>query len=148
MQKSIEESVKEFHEKYGHLVSSKPTALIPVEVTALRTRLIEEEWEELLRGVQQKDLVEIADGAADLIYVIVGTCVSYGIPIDRIFKEVHRSNMTKTPVKADGGSKYGCKTPKGPGYIAPDIKGILFNPDALTNLEKASMSPQDVQSHE
>jgi predicted HAD superfamily Cof-like phosphohydrolase len=31
----------------------------------------------------------------DSLYVIIGTAVSYGIDIERVFDEVHRSNMTK-----------------------------------------------------
>lgn len=85
------------------------------------------------RGGQ--NLVEVADGIADSIYVLVGTAISYGIPIDRIFREVHRSNMTKTAIKAMDGHKYGTKTPKGPDYIPPDIAGILSRPNQLTKLE-------------
>lgn len=132
---SVEKMVLEFHEKYGHKISTSPQNPGFV-VETLRMKLIQEEVnEELLPALLKNDLLEIADGAADAIYVIVGTCISYGIPIDRIFAEVHESNMTKTPVKATDGNKYGTKTPKGPDYIAPDIEGILFNPGKETKLE-------------
>lgn len=124
---SIEQSVLEFHKKYGHYVADHPTTNVPTEVTVLRRKLIFEELDELMEGLALGNLREIADGAADLIYVVVGTCISYGIPIDRIFDEVHRSNMTKTPSKAENGEKYGTKTPKGPDYVAPDVEGILSN---------------------
>lgn len=100
--------------------------------------LIKEEYEELMLALENDDLVKIADGAADLQYVVIGTCTSYGIPSDRIFSEVHNSNMTKTavPVKdATAGEKYGTKTPKGPDFIPPDINRILFHPSEMTNLE-------------
>ena len=32
---------------------------------------------------------------ADLLYVVYGTAVSYGIDMDPVFREVHRSNMSK-----------------------------------------------------
>ena len=97
--------------------------------------MIREETDEMLVGLADDDLVEIADGAADAMYVILGTCITYGIPIVRCFIEVHRSNMTKTAVKADYGEKYGTKTPKGPDFIQPDIHGILFHPEKATALE-------------
>jgi len=39
----------------------------------------------------------VVDGRtmADLLYVIYGTAVSYGIDMDPVFREVHRSNMSK-----------------------------------------------------
>jgi phosphoribosyl-ATP pyrophosphohydrolase len=115
--------------------SSQPNHEVPNEVKQLRSDLIMEEFNEFFTALLRNDLVEMADGCADLIYVLVGTMISYGIPIDRIFTEVHRSNMTKTPVKATNGKKYGTKTPKGPDYIAPDIKGIIAQPGNLTILE-------------
>lgn len=132
---TIGESVKQFHQKYGHLVSDKVNVEVPSEVRTLRKKLIDEEYDELMLGLDSNDMVEIADGAADLIYVIVGTCISYGIDIDRIFAEVHRSNMTKTPVIATNGAKYGTKTPKGPDFIAPAVEMILFAPTVRTELE-------------
>ena len=132
----MEASVRAFHEKYGHLISDKPNDRVDMIVTQLRLKLIKEEWQEMHDGLMANDLVEIADGAADLIYVVIGTCISYGIPINRIFTEVQRSNMTKTPVKAIEGQKYGTKTPKGPDFIKPDIWGILFKPEVKTELEQ------------
>jgi hypothetical protein len=83
--KTIEESVKEFHVKYGHLINDSPTTQISDAVKLLRIKLIQEEWDEMLElGIVANNLEQIADGAADLIYVVVGTCISYGIPIDRI----------------------------------------------------------------
>ena len=133
--KSCEESVREFHEKYGHLITSNPTVQIPDAVKQLRMKLILEEYEELSSAIQSNDLVEIADGCADLVYVIVGTCISYGIPFDRVFREVHNSNMTKTAIKAEDGQKYGTKTPKGPDYVAPEIDFLLRYPKMFTFLE-------------
>lgn len=132
--KTIEQSVKEFHEKYGHFIANK-IGIPPQPIKDLRMSLCLEEMNEFITAVIRNDLGEIADGAADLIYVLVGTCISYGIPIDRIFQEVHRSNMTKTPVKAAEGEKYGTKTPKGPDYKAPQIDKILRFPLLATDLE-------------
>jgi predicted HAD superfamily Cof-like phosphohydrolase len=137
----VEKELKEFHSKYGHLISEHPTTDIPNSVKSLRIKLIKEEVAETLEAMFVDDLVEIADGIADSIYVLVGTAVSYGIPIERIFNEVHSSNMTKTAVKAENGEKYGTKTPKGPDYIAPHVWRILHEPDLKTELEYRRIKP-------
>ena len=132
---SYEGMVKDFHEKYGHLISPEPTTESPQVVKDLRRALIQEEMKELFEAIEHDDIEEIADGGADLIYVVVGTMISYGVPIDRIFREIHLSNMTKTPVRAEGGQKYGTKTPKGPDFEMPDVRGILYYPELATRLE-------------
>jgi len=115
------EALREFHRKYGHCVSEKPTT-VSQAVRNLRIRLIDEEAGETIEALQDANLVEIADGLADLLYVVFGTAVSYGIPIDEVFKEVHRSNMTKTLDKDNGG-----KTMKGPDWESPKIREIIYN---------------------
>lgn len=128
-------AVKEFHEKYGHWQGPSGPEIPESVIQSLRLRLIVEEYNELWKGMVEGDLVEIADGAADLVYVVIGCCLAYGIDFNRVFLEVHRSNMTKDQIKAAPGEKYGTKTPKGLAYIPPDIKGILFNPEKKTLLE-------------
>lgn len=136
MKKTVEESVLEFHTKFGHLVNTTPTSEISETVKDLREKLITEEYNELLEALAADDLIEIADGIADLTYVLAGTAISYGIPYDRIFDEVHNSNMTKTPSKAYEGQKYGTVNPKGPDFKRPQIASILTNPEASTVLEQ------------
>lgn len=132
---SCENAVREFHVKYGHFISDKATVAIPEVVKARRLALILEEMKELREALLEENIIEIADGIGDLVYVLVGTAISYGIPFDRVFQEIHRSNMTKTDSKAPLGEKYGTKTPKGPDFIAPDLFSILHNPMGNTWLE-------------
>lgn len=72
------------------------------------------------------DMEEIADGLADLIYVAVGAALEFGIPLDRVWAEVQRSNMAKVDAetgrvrkRADG------KVLKPDGWTPPDIKSAL-----------------------
>ena len=120
------EMLREFHQKYGHAVSSYPTS-VTERIRNLRIRLIHEEASETIDALQQGNLVDLADGLADLLYVVFGTAVSYGIPIDEVFKEVHRSNMTKTLDKDQGG-----KTIKGPDWQPPQISRILYKGEPRT----------------
>jgi len=119
------EMVKRFHERMELTVNKKPTIPDP-EDKALRLKLIREEWVELGHELQFTDNIEhIAKEMADLLYVIYGTAVSYGIPIDDVFKEVHRSNMSKLddngkPIKNEDG-----KVIKGPNYTPANVSNVL-----------------------
>ena len=87
--------VREFHSKFGQPILGKPE--INEDRRDLRLRLIREEYSETFNAMVADDIVEIADGIADLIYVLLGTAIEYGIDMEPVFKEVHRSNMEKIP---------------------------------------------------
>ncbi len=63
----------------------------------LRIALISEEVQETLEAIVRDDLIEVADGIADSIVVLVGTALEYGIDLTAVWDEVHRSNMAKFP---------------------------------------------------
>ena len=86
--------VEEFHHKFSILAQATPTDLNE-ETKRLRVRLIEEEFDELKEAMAGGDLAAVAKEMADLLYVVYGTAVSYGIDMDPVFREVHRSNMSK-----------------------------------------------------
>src|SRR6266699_4953861 len=67
----------------------------PADRVNLCEDLITEEYEELFRAFAEEDLVEIADAMADLIYVVIHAALEYGIPLDKVWAEVQRSNMDK-----------------------------------------------------
>lgn len=127
--------VGEFHLACDQPVRYKPA--LPTDAEAeLRLRLITEEFEETKRAIEAGDIVEVADGLADLIYVIAGTALVYGIPLDEIWREVHDSNMAKIDSetgkvlkRADG------KILKPNGWKAPDIKSVLelYSNDTTSN---------------
>ena len=121
---TYEDMVKQFHKIYGLPIGEKPE--FPDDITrGMRRQLILEEAGEYLQAEIDDDLVEVADALADLVYVVIGAAITYGIPFDAIFKEVQRSNMSKLnkhgmPIYRDDG-----KVLKGPNFTEPDIKGIL-----------------------
>jgi predicted HAD superfamily Cof-like phosphohydrolase len=97
------------------------------ETKALRKRLIEGEViRELLPAIDNDDMVEIADGIADSIYVLIGLGLAYGIPSSFIWKAVQEKNMAKVDketgkvIKDEGG-----KVLKPEGWAPPDIESVL-----------------------
>lgn len=116
--------VLEFHQKFGGNIGKNSTLPNNAE-RSLRQRLLEEEYKEYVHGEETNDLIEIADGLADMLYIIYGTAVSYGLPINEIFQEVHDSNMSKLgedglPIYREDG-----KVLKGPNFFKPDIAKII-----------------------
>lgn len=110
--------VGEFHRRFGLPARTVPVDELPAAEVGLRRRLLAEEFQEYLTAADSGDLVSVADALADMVYVIYGTALHYGIDLDAVIAEVHRSNMTKTG--HDGG-----KAIKGPGYQRPDIPAVL-----------------------
>lgn len=98
-----QQMVSEFHRMFGILIATAPT--VPDQDTqTLRVRLIQEEFDELKEAMDRGDMPAIAKEIADLLYVVYGTAVSYGIDMEPVFREVHRSNMSKVGghKRADG----------------------------------------------
>jgi len=118
------EMVKEFHKAFGHLIADSP-AFPEANLRVLRKDLIDEERLELIESEEKNDLVGVADALTDLLYVIYGMGIIYGLNLDECFKEVHRSNMSK--LGADGKPIYRSdgKVLKGENYSPPNLKRIL-----------------------
>lgn len=118
--------VGEFHQVFDQKDATKPT-LVPKNLGKLRYSLLLEENKEYLEAVEKGDLVEIADALGDQLYIIYGTILKHGLQdkIEDVFKEIHRSNMSK--LGADGKPIYreDGKILKGPGYTRPDIASII-----------------------
>lgn len=70
--------VAEFHEAFGHPIGLVPQ-LPDSSIRALRVSLIKEELEEYCTAFACNDRVEMADALADLLFVLAGTAVAYGI---------------------------------------------------------------------
>jgi len=118
------EKVKEFMTTFGQEVKNK--AEFPNEkIVDLRKKLIDEEFNELKDAINENDLIEVADALTDILVVTYGAGVAFGIDLDKCFKEVHRSNMSK--LSEDGKPIYNefGKVMKGPNYFKPNLKQYL-----------------------
>ena len=118
------ESVKTFMKTFGQEVKEK--AGFPSDkITSLRYELINEELEELKEAIINKDIKEVADALTDILYVTYGAGHAFGINLDKCFKEVQNSNMSKLdndgkPIYNDKG-----KVMKGPNYFKPDLNKFV-----------------------
>jgi predicted HAD superfamily Cof-like phosphohydrolase len=118
------EMVKKFMEIFGQKVKEK--AEFPEkEISSLRYELIKEELEEFKEALEKKDLMEAADALTDILYVTYGAGHAFGINLDKCFKEVQNSNMSKLGL--DGKPIYNekGKVMKGPNYFKPDLSKLI-----------------------
>lgn len=99
-----------------------------IALSRMRARLMKEEvkeWEE--SAIYNDDVDKRAKELADILYTVFGTIITEGLQdvIERVFDEVHESNMSKLgsdgkPVKrADG------KVLKGENYKEPDLSWLV-----------------------
>jgi predicted HAD superfamily Cof-like phosphohydrolase len=133
---SIRDKLIEFHramEVPG--VGEGPPAMPSPERVRLRLSLIAEEFAEFCEAIGYPimlpdfdaswnggfNMPKAADALADLIYVIEGTNLEFGIDGKAVFDVVHAANMAKIggPIREDG------KRLKPEGWMPPDIEGEL-----------------------
>lgn len=117
MKHSVQRDVEAFHVAFDMPSGGSPAVRRP----DLRAELIREEADEAVDAILNGDLIKAIDGMCDLLCVVYGTAVEFGIDLAPFWDEIHRTNMAKVggPVRADG------KQLKPPGWVAPDIAGVL-----------------------
>lgn len=120
------DALAEFH---GH-----PNSILDDQTNgiALRRTLLVEETRELLEAIDEGDRAHIAREMADVLYVVSGTALVYGIDLDAAFAEVHRAAMDKMRAglrRQDG------KIVKPPGFRPPDMTAALAPPAAAEQQE-------------
>ncbi len=120
LERTIYDDVRDFHLKFDHPAPESPLDLPGDDLIKFRISLIREEAHELCEALYHRNLAAIATEAVDLIYVVVGTLVTLGLPLMPFWRPVQTANMQKT-TNPNGG-----KPLKPEGWVKPDAKGILY----------------------
>lgn len=158
----MQRMVADFHRTFRFDGATMPTMPSDMKVRHLRIRLIDEELNEFADANSKGDIIETADALADMLYVIYGACDVYGIDIEPVFEEVHRSNMSKLwthPEKTAHLTKWGhtppeelltfelVNTPPPEGHILENNyrSYIARRPDGKV-VKSPSYSPADIRS--
>ena len=118
------ESVRIFMQTFGQEVKEK-AAFPNDKITSLRYELIKEELSELQEAIDNRDIKEVADALTDILYVTYGAGHAFGIDLDKCFREVQNSNMSK--LDSDGKPIYNDKgkVMKGPNYFKPNLSKFV-----------------------
>ena len=120
--------VREFHEKMK-LAIDEPYSK---ELMDFRLKLLFEEIQELataaldIEELNDKDdryglMQNLLKEMCDVVYVIKGMAVSFGMDFDGAFTLVHKSNMSKLPLIKDADGK----VMKGLNYEPPILEGLV-----------------------
>lgn len=122
------EKVREFH-KEMKLAIDQPFSK---ELLEFRMKLITEEMIEMSEAAFKLELCsdpserhvllqDFLKELCDVVYVIKGTAVSFGMDFDKAYDLVHKANMSKLPlIKDDRG-----KVMKGPNYEPPILEDCV-----------------------
>lgn len=121
MSNDVFKNVLEFHSKLCPNQFQELPNWPSDDLVDLRLRLLAEEFNEICEAVHSRDLAGLADGLADLEYVLNGFAIACGINLPEVNAAVQKANMAKIggPTRADG------KVLKPAGWESPDILHIL-----------------------
>lgn len=113
----VQKDVEQFHDALDIPVGDTPAIRRP----ELRAELIREEAQETVDAIIAGDLVAACDGLCDLLCVVYGAAVEFGVNLAPLWDEVHATNMAKVggPVREDG------KRLKPEGWRPPRIAELL-----------------------
>jgi len=123
------EAILELRRAYGQHISEKPTLEVPKAEEDLALELVSEEFIELTDAITSRNLIEIADAIADIQVVLEQMALLYGINTDRVFREVHRSNLSKLNSDGTVSKDENGKVIKPAHYRRPDVEAALANSD-------------------
>lgn len=117
--RQFQDKVTAFHDKFNCPVGdfSNPQ----FQDTDMRLDLICEEVGELHDAASNNDIVAAADALGDILYVVVGSAVAWGLDLEPILNEIHRSNMAK----AGGGRRADGKILKPADWTPPKIVELI-----------------------
>lgn len=144
----LQADVRAFMLEMGQRVRSWPMNITDLE-RQLRIDLITEEFDETIDallllgnpgispGRELALIAKVADGAADLMYVLLGTTLAFGIDMTEVWDEVQRANMEKTlgPVREDG------KRLKPEGWQEPQVERIIRDQRQAHQFADKSINP-------
>ena len=118
------DKVGTFMKTFGQEVKTKPSFSTD-KINKLRLDLIKEELSELIKAMNNKDLLEVADALTDILYVTYGAGHAFGINLDKCFEEVQNSNMSKLDENGKPLYNEHGKVMKGPNYFKPNLSKFV-----------------------
>lgn len=142
MSGDLQHDVYQFHEKFGLLLSTRPTHLTQRKLIE-RIECLQEELDEFIKAcgveriepnadrereknykvVDSQDIAGQADALVDLVYFALGTAVMMGLPFRALWDDVQRANMAKVRGVTQRGHKVDVKKPE--GWVGPQTMKVL-----------------------
>lgn len=124
------EQVREFNTTFGVHMSATPTTRVPA--AGLRYELIREEFEEFSVAEQALDIIEMADALGDILYVVHGAALVFGVG-DKLIKPTVSGNWS-----------HGVNTESGRSELLSDLRYAIKWNDEFALAETLSTIVEDV----
>lgn len=121
---SHHEDVKKFYEKFRLYTGGSPRFLSANKAKE-RIEFLREELQEFEQAVAERDIAGQADALVDLVYVVLGTAVSMGLPWQELWDDVHGANMRKVLGQTHRGHAVDVTKPE--GWVGPQTTRILMD---------------------
>ena len=123
--KKLLQDVENFQRDITGIEPADSPTLVSEEYVVARANFMDEEIREFVDAAMGGDMVGVADALADVIYVAVGTALSMGIPLDKVWDVVHAANMKKVKGMTKRGIANDAVKPE--GWVGPEraIAAIL-----------------------
>tara|TARA_R110002020_G_scaffold109555_1_gene253463 strand:- start:598 stop:990 length:393 start_codon:yes stop_codon:yes gene_type:complete len=124
---TVQDKLFRFHRAFNHPIDElfpEPNHKVH-RLKRLRTKLIKEEYEEVMNAIQTKSDDEVLKELCDLVYVCVGFCITYGWDFDVAFNRVHTSNMSKLNEEGKATYRKDGKVLKSDKYKPPVLKDLV-----------------------
>jgi predicted HAD superfamily Cof-like phosphohydrolase len=131
-----QQMVMEFHNTFE--VHAGNPADPKIVYPELRIALVNEEAAEFQEAVKRGDLIETIDAMCDLMYVVLGAAVTFGIDLAPFFAEVHRSNMSKVGGHKREDGKWVKPPTYSPANLAPTLAQQIRNAISTQEVQLAS----------
>jgi predicted HAD superfamily Cof-like phosphohydrolase len=144
--------VTEFHKKYGLAINLTNSEILGLDDLTVRENLIREEYDEVMEAIMHlAEAMEdpecdtndvegyhenVLKELCDLVYVVVGTAVSWDYDFETAFARVHASNMSKDGSVNDDG-----KMTKGPSYSIAHMEDCVWTQDGCDTSEYDDDAP-------
>jgi predicted HAD superfamily Cof-like phosphohydrolase len=118
------EKVREFMVAMGQEVQSF-TRFPDMYTAVMRYKLIHKKVDEFDQALIDGDIVELTDALCDLLYATYSYGLAFGIPLDKCFDEVHRSNLSKIGPDGKVTFRSDGKVLKPASYRPPNLEQFL-----------------------
>lgn len=123
--KQLLKDVETFQRDITGIEPADLPTLVDEEFVLARVNFLSEELDEFVEAATAGDIVGAADALTDIVYVAMGTALTMGIPLDKVWDVVHAANMKKVKGTTKRGIANDAVKPE--GWVGPEraIAAIL-----------------------
>ena len=119
-------SVWDFMQSCSQETNNTPTESWDSQGFSIYKRLVEEECEEVMEAIQNKDIKNLTQELVDLIVVSLGLAHTMGLPMQAMWDEVARANASKVdPITGKVTRRADGKVLKGPSFTPVSLERVF-----------------------